>query len=174
MAKAKKRVNPSKILLKKPVDIEQLLKDMSKGNMYHAWLIIFPSLLRRQDATTESVLKDWEAANDYISELHGEKLNREIRRMANEIGKKLPYQNIDLSSIHTQADLETVKRKIGKNALQSAFCIAAIGLQYSDNYSKNDLQEIFFDADITLAEIEHGVLTYEELNEELKKQGIAL
>ena len=168
MYMSKKRVDPNKVLLKNEIDIDQMLRDASQGNMYRSWLLVFPTLLRRPNATTESVLQDWDTANDYIADLTGDRLEREIARGS------MPYPHIDPKRIRTQADFEVVKRRLQQNALYSGICLTAIGLKKTGHYTHNDLLDIYFDVDLTLAEIEHGVLSYDTLHKQLKEQGIEL
>lgn len=171
---SKKRVNPNKVLLKNEIDIDQMLRDASQGNMYRSWLLVFPTLLRRSNATTESVLQDWDTANDYIADLAGDRLECEIARAGIELRRSMPYPHIDPKRIRTQADFETVKRRLQQNALYSGICLTAIGLKKTGHYTHDDLLDIYFDVDLTLAEIEHGVLSYDTLHKQLKEQGIEL
>ena len=42
-----------------------------------------------------------------------------------------------------------------------------LGVESTDRFSKEDLKRIFFSADLTLAEIDNGVNSYKEIEQEL-------
>lgn len=57
-------------------------------------------------------------------------------------------------------------------ALDTALCVIYLGLERKINAEK--LKRIFFIADLTRAELEHGLTTFEELEQELLSRTVEL
>ena len=70
--------------------------------------------------------------------------------------------------------MEAIRRKLKKNALHAGLCIIALGMKALDLYSNEDLRSIFFNVDLTLAEIDRGVTSYDKLLETVQGYGIRL
>ena len=173
----KRRINPNKILIdRSKLDRNQLIAEASTGNMYYAWLIVMPSLLSRGEKTKEEIVELWQAVNEYIDapDMTGERLNRELQSIQAFLDCPTPYPNLSMEKVHTRADLSSIQKKLRKNALHAAICIIAIGMNATGKYSLEELQSIFFDTDLTLAEIENGCTTYEDLTAELARHDISI
>ena len=55
-----------------------------------------------------------------------------------------------------------------------AFGTISLGLYYRGHFTEEKIRRIFFNADLTLAEIEQGIISYEKISEKLLTHGIQL
>ncbi len=176
MAK-KKRTNPNRIpIALEKIDKDELVASVSHGNMFYAWLLTLPALIQQEGVSKDRVIELWTVVNDYMAapSFTGERLHKELRAIAGAIGSHEPYPQIGFERVRTLADLETVRRKLKKNALYDAVCMILIGLQSTGEFEQETLRRIYVNADLTLAEIEHGRTTYDELLEWGKSEGIII
>ena len=65
----------------------------------------------------------------------------------------------------TGCTFEQKKRKVEKVALDTALCVVYLGLE--KKIDAEELKGIFFNADLTRAEIEHGLTSFDELERDL-------
>ena len=59
------------------------------------------------------------------------------------------------------------KKKVQKVALQVALSVIYLGLKGTGRFSEDELKKIFFSADLTMAEIESGTNSFENIEKEL-------
>ena len=177
MSGKRKRTNKNRIpLAPKAINAELLIAEVSVGNMFYAWLLVIPVLIEQGYATRERILELWDATNDYISnpQVVAGSVSAPTKYISNIIGLPEPYPAIDFRAVHTEGDLEAIRRKLKKNALHAGLCIIALGMKALDLYSNEDLRSIFFNVDLTLAEIDRGVTSYDKLLETVQGYGIRL
>ena len=155
MAK-KKKVNPHRIPLpKNAINKDKIIEDAMKDDMYHAWLLVIGPLL---DAGYELIpLAD--TVNRYIRFNGGNGRDHEMDRAHSVLG--FPSWLLDPSRIKSPVELEAFKRKMEQVAVDTALCVIYLGLEKTIDTA--ELKKIFFSADLTRAEIEHGLISYEEL-----------
>ena len=173
----KKRVNPNKVSLSKDeIDEEKMMIEASKGNMYYAWLLLLPTLAEEPGMTRKQIVEIWDAVNEYASQLRPANLNasEETKRAEHLMGLHMPHPYIDLDHIRTKGDLLAAKRKLKEDALHSALCIICLGLEGMHRFSHDEIGRLFFNADITLAEIQSGNRSYAQIAEELREKRIIL
>ena len=77
----------------------------------------------------------------------------------------LPLLQLDPCRIKSPVELENFKRKVEKVALDTALCVVYLGLE--KKIDAEELKGIFFNADLTRAEIEHGLTSFDELDRDL-------
>ncbi len=172
-----KRINLNRIPISaSSIDEERIIAEVSVGNMYYAWLLLIPVLIEQEGITKERILELWSIINDYASTslVMRADVKAATRRIESVIGFKTPYPTIDFRTVRTQGDLESIKRKLRKNALHAALCTIALGLESTGEYSDERLHRIFFNADLTLAEISSGMTTYADLSAVARNHGIIL
>ncbi len=159
MAK-KKRVNPHRIPLpKNAINKDKILEEAMKDDMVHAWLLVAGPLL---EAGYElATLAD--AVNTYMKFYGDKNKNKELDRAQAAIG--LPLLQLDPCRIKSPIELEKFKRKVKKIALDTALCVVYLGLE--KKIEAEELKRIFFNADLTRAEVEHGLTSFEELEREM-------
>lgn len=172
-----KRTNLNRVPISaNSIDEERIIAEVSVGNMYYAWLLLIPVLIEQEGTPKERIVELWNIVNDYASNslVMRADVKAATKHIESVIGYKTPYPTIDFRAIRTQGDLESIKRKLKKNALHAALCTIALGLQSTGQYSDEQLRRIFFNADLTLAEISNGMTSYVDLSETVRKYGIVL
>ena len=173
---AKKKVNPRRVPLpKKAIDKDAIIEEAMKDDMAHAWLLVASVLL---DMGYENISELSDAVNRYIetgstldsaSQSLQEKAawrlkehrDAEIRRAREIIG--IPNMRLNSDKIKSPVELEAFKRKVRHVALQTALSVIYLGLEATRQFSLDELKKIFFSADLTLAEIESGVNSFEQI-----------
>jgi len=162
----KKRTNPNRIpIALGKIDRNELLASVSHDNMYYAWLLAIPALMQQEGFTSEKIIELWDAVNEYVSspDLKGERLMRELSAIEKGINCHAPYPSVPIEDIRSKADLESVRRKLKKNAIYTAICMILVGLRATQAFDFELLGRVYFNADLTLAEIEHGYTSYGDL-----------
>jgi hypothetical protein len=81
--------------------------------------------------------------------------------------KALGYSrpNLDTRNVKSPVELEAFKRKVWRVAMETALCVVYLGLE--SRISEDELKDIFFSADLTLAEIERGLTDFDTLQQEI-------
>lgn len=172
-----KRVNPNRVpISKEELDENRILAEASDGNMYYAWLLILPTLTEQESMTHKRVIEIWDTVNEYASQPRPADLraSEETRRAENLMGLRMPHSHIDLDHIRTKGDLLAAKRKLKEDALHSALCIICLGLEKTKLFSQEELRRLFFNANLTMAEIESGITSYACIAQQLQAQHIIL
>lgn len=157
----KKRLNPRRIPLpKNAINKDAIIEEAMKDDMEHAWLLVAGPLL---DAGYE--LKPLaEAVNQYIEKKNAPiNRKRELLRVETAIG--LTHPSLDSSHVKSLVELEAFKRKVERVAINTAICVIYLGLEHF--IPEDTLKRVFFSADLTLAEIEKGLTTFNEIEREL-------
>ena len=62
-------------------------------------------------------------------------------------------------------ELEAFKRKVWRVAIETALCVVYLGLEA--HIGEDELKDIFFSADLTLAEVERGLTDFDALQREI-------
>ena len=159
---AKKKLNPRRIpIAKREINTESIVEEAMKDDMAHAWLLVAGPLLNYIGA--DELAQTADTVNSYIRNHSAGK--EELERVSRLIETKKP--RVDPSYIHSAVDLEKFRRKVERIALHTGLCVVCLGLESTGRFSEEDLKRIFFSADLTLAEIESGVNSYEEIEREL-------
>ena len=176
-SRSKKRTNPRKIpLAKAAINQEEVIAEVSTGNLYHAWLLVLPTLVDIDGMTKEKAVSLWEAVNDYASDpsFTGAHLQAQMSRAEKLMGYPVPHQNMSFRGITTRGELEALKRKLKDNAIHAALCIIWLGIEKTQEFSEGSLRHLFLNANLTLAEVQAGYTTYEQLADEMENRGYAL
>ena len=184
---AKKKVNPRRVPLpKKAIDKDAIIEEAMKDDMAHARLLVASALL---DMGYENITELSDAVNRYIetgSTLDSESQNlqvkaawrlkehrdAEMRRAREIIG--IPNMRLNSDKIKSPVELEAFKRKVRHVALQTALSVIYLGLEATRQFSLDELKKIFFSADLTLAEIESGVNSFEQIERELLNRMVSI
>ena len=174
---ARKRTNPKRIPVS-PASIDQdaILAEVSRDNLYYAWLLVLPSLLDLDGMTRAKIVEIWDSVNQYASDpkFTGDRVNTEISRAEKLMGYIEPHQNLSFERVRSQGDLDALKRKLKENAIHSALCIIYLGLEAIKALDENAMRRLFLNASITLAEVQQGLYTYSDLEGALRENGISL
>ena len=163
MAK-KKKVNPRRIPLSKDaINKDAILEEAVKDDLTHAWLLVAQPLL---DAGYD-LLPLSKTVYDYLkTERKKSNLEYNLKRVHTIL--KFPFLSLDIRRIKSSVDLEAYKRRVAQVALNNALCIVYLGLETV--IPADDLERIFFSADLARAELEHGLTSYDELKKALVEQ----
>ena len=88
-----------------------------------------------------------------------------ITRVEKALGFSKP--RIDPSHVKSPVELEAFKRKVWRVAIETALCVVYLGLEA--HIGEDELKDIFFSADLTLAEVEHGIANFDEIKKDISK-----
>lgn len=159
---------------KDAIDREGIILQATQDNVYHGWLLVIKAMMEQEDMTVDIVVDTWHSVNRLTAgSRFNERLADETTAMAEKImGFGLPYPSLSFSHVHSQVELDTLRRKIHKNAIYSAFCIICGGIKALNIFTDEQIRRIFFCADLLEAEIEGGCTTYHDMSSELEKFGI--
>ena len=148
----------------------------SAENNYCAWLLILPTLSEQENMSRKRILEIWDAVNEYASQPRPQdlKASEETRRAEKLMGLSMPHPHIDMDHIRTKGDLLAVKRKLKEDALHSALCIICLGLEETKQLSHEELRRLFFNVNLTMAEIESGITSYDRIAKQLQEKHIIL
>ena len=79
------------------------------------------------------------------------------------MGYKRP--NLDSSRVKSPVELAAFKKKVWRIAIQTSLCIVYLALE--KRIDRDELKEIFFSADLTLAEVESGINSFDAIQSEI-------
>lgn len=127
--------------------------------MAHAWLLVAGPLLDRGYELPP--LADTVSA--YVNHNTGNPDKNGLLRVETTLGYKRP--NLDSSRVKSPVELEAFKKKVRRIAIQTALCVIYLALERLIDRDK--LKEIFFSADLTLAEVESGIASFDEIQKEI-------
>lgn len=177
MSGKRRRTNKNRIPISAAsINEERIIGEASIGNMFYAWLLVIPTLMEQESVSRERIQKLWDIGNGYIEnpQTIGSNVSAVTKEIESIIGLPEPYPMIDFTKVRTEGDLAVLKRKLKKNALHAALCIIALAMKSTKLYSSEDLRRIFFNVDLTMAEIGSNATSYEHLLEKVRSYGIEL
>lgn len=177
---AKKKVNPRRIpLSKKAIDKDAIIEEAMQDDMEQAWLLVASALA---DRGYENISELGDAVNRFvvtgsaqdaeIQNMQGktawrmkEHRDAEMRRAREIIG--IPDLRLNPDKIKSPVELETFKRKVKRVALHTALTVVYLGLEATGQFEMEELKRVFLSADLTMAEIESGVNSFEQIERDL-------
>ena len=160
-------------MAKNAVNIDEIITEANQDNLYYAWLIVLPNILEQELSTYDEVIGMWEAVKAY-NRAQRKLSDSDIKRAEELTGFHIPYKNLDVGNIRSVADLKKVREKMRMNAMGLAFGTIGLGLYHESHFPADSIKRIFLNADLTLAEMERGVNSYEKLSAKLNSYGIRL
>lgn len=165
---ARKKTNPRRIpIARKDIDTNAVVEEAMKDDLVHAWLLTADALINQEHINPDELSGLADAVNRYI-ETESKQDKREIVRAEKMVATKRP--RVDLNYVRSPYDFEKFKKKVERIALQTGLCVICLGLESTGKFSEEELKRIFFSADLTLAEIDIGVNSYESIQNELLKK----
>ena len=151
----KKKVNPRRIPLpKNAVDKDAIIEEAMKDDMSHGWLLVASAL---SDLGYDNISKAAWSSKEHR--------DAEIRRARSILG--IPNTPLNADKVKSPVELKAFKKKVQKVALQVALSVIYLGLEGTGRFSEDELKKIFFSADLTMAEIESGTNSFENIEKEL-------
>ena len=171
--KKTKKTNPRNIpLARRDVNKAAILEEATKDDMFHAWLLVLTALVDSHPLSDISSLT--KSVNAYVAKSSPSGINGQDQMRVAEtlVATPKPRQNLNVDMIRSPVELEQFKKKVERLAVYTALCVICLGMLSSGRYSSEELKSIFFSANLTLAEIEHGCTTYEGLELNLTHAGI--
>ena len=169
----KKRVNPRRIPMpKSSFDRDVIINEASSGNLYYAWLLVLHTMLELEAKTPEEVQRLWNAADqtviqEYIS-------NWRLTEAAKIMGYELPYPTLEFRDVRSEAELTIYKRKAKENALHTALASICLGLDATGQLDRAQLRRIFSNVALTVAEVERGYTSYDQLAKAVTSFGLSV
>ena len=166
MGKSKKK-NPRRIPLDKSTfDLEAIRSEAAEMGLTHAWLLVANALTELEYASP-----------DQISTLADTVNRTEVKRsdyaLAERItGLEVPSYMIDVRNINSPVDLDRCKRRIADIGLKAGLRTLCVGLE--QHFSRGQLERLFLNIRLTLAEIDAGCNTYREIEDGLVRRNIVL
>jgi hypothetical protein len=73
--------------------------------------------------------------------------------------------HLDPDRVKSPVELAAFKKKVWKIAMQTALCVIYLALERL--IDKDELKAVFFSADLTLAEVERGINSFDAIEKEL-------
>ena len=159
----KKRVNPRRIPLPKgAMDKDAILEEAMKDDVAHAWLLVAEPLF--EIGYELAPLAD--SVSDFINRSTKERDKGAILRVERKLGIKMP--NLNPEQVKSPVELEAFKKKVWRVALNTALCVVYLGLEKL--VPEDVLKKVFFNAQLTLAEIEYGINSFEAIQRGLMEK----
>ena len=140
-------------------DAHAIIEEAMKDDMAHAWLLVAGPLLDR--GYNLPPLAD--AVSAYINTTTAKDTKAAMSRAEEALG--IMKMHLDPDRVKSPVELEAFKKKVWKVAMHTALCVIYLALERL--IDKDELKEIIFSADLTLAEVESGINSFDELQEEL-------
>ena len=163
----KKKVNPRRIpLSKSAVDKNAILEEATKDDMYRAWLLVVNALLNLELVPVNEIDHLADSINRYISSnaFKAKTRDSEMARAEEIMGMKT-YSNLNPDHIKSPVQLEVFKKKVYQVATHTALCILCLGLEHQ--LPSIDLNRLFLNVKLTMAEIDAGITTYDSLEADI-------
>ena len=177
MKKKSKKLNPRRIpLAKSQIKNSDILEEATKDDMFRAWLLVLNALFDQEMISKEEIPELVGCVNRYMqrtSYSQNEKDNN-LRRAITLMGIPCPYEHISPDGVKSTVELEAFKKKVRKVAIHTALSVVCLGIDSYGKYDHEQIRRIFFNVDLTLAELEHGTTSYPELYKLLETRGIVL
>ena len=180
----KKRVNPNRVPVRSAAfNRGEIIARASGGNIVYGWLLVLHTLIYheaiflspsavQEEAVDAAVRLAWKAADDAV--VHEMLSPSDLRKAESITGMKTPHPNLMVAPLKTQVDADRLYKRAQKNALHYALCSIALGLERLGYYDDKQLKRVFTNVQITLAEIEEGSVTYDELMADIDKSAEAV
>jgi len=173
----KRKINPHRIPVSRAdVNPDAIMREVSIGNMYYAWLLIIPELMKLPNYENQDIVFFSDAVDEYLtsSQTKDAQFEAELKKAVQVVGAPAPHLDIDFSSIRSLGALETAKAKLRENALYSAMCLICLGITATKRVEPGQIKQIFLNACITLDEIRSGLVSYSDLSSQLSSSGIVV
>lgn len=166
--KRSKKTNPNRIPVShNTIDEHAIMVESSTGNMYYAWLITLPALFQLERLSVRDIAKLWDIVNQHATDkdFRGQQMKEEISRARLALSLAPAPSYPDLSLIRTRGALEAAKKKYKKSADEAALCLIWLGFEQSGMFTSDELKRISLNIQITCAELETGVVSFQKLAE---------
>ena len=161
-------------MAKSEIDKDAILDEATKDDMYRAWLLVAHSLIELDFLSPSQIGILADNINKQIGAKRFKADDYEMRRIESLIGLPPRYGHLDISYVKSPHDLEKFKKKVEKVAVHTSLCVVAFGLEASKRFSAEQLRRIFFDVDLTLAEIDRGCNSYKEIEGMLAEKSMVV
>ena len=160
----KKKVNPRRIPLpRNAINRDAIIEEAMKDDMSHAWLLVAGQLLDRGYELPPLA----DAVSAYVNKNTDKPTNRAVlTRVEKALGYSRP--NLDTRHVKSPVELEAFKRKVRRVAIETALCVVYLGLEA--HIGEDELKDVFFSADLTLAEVERGLTDFDTLQREVLRR----
>ena len=175
--KRSKKMNPRRIPMPKSAfDREAILEEATKDNMYRAWLLVLNALVEQGRVEPDEFPALLYDVDDYMASprFRGDGKDGEIARAEKLMGISSPHPSLRPDSIKSVVELECFRKKVFRIATHIALCVICLGFEYAGRFTEDELRLIFFNADLTLAEIDDGRVSYEDIEEGLRGYGVEI
>lgn len=167
---AKKKTNPHKKPITPPTR-EELMRDVTLTVTHRAWAAFLGSVIDFSDMTQEKISQIWNDANTFSVSVAGTpKLEESLQDVDDIIGMHMPYPTLPPLIIHTQGDLDKIRRKLEKKCLYSAFALMAKPMVLSGNYDTEFLQRLFRKATSLEEDISSKAIQIWEITDALEEE----
>lgn len=153
----KKKTNPRRIpLAKKEINKDEILHDAIKGKMDNGWILVASELY---DQGHKNIFELNEAVSAYSDKAAG---FANMERAEAIMG--IPAStHLSVKQIKSPVELEAFKKKVHWVAIRTALAVICLGLESTGQFTEEELRKVFFNVDLSLAEVESGRTSYEEI-----------
>lgn len=175
--KRSKKMNPRRIPMPKSAfDREAMLEEATKDDMYRAWLLVLNALVEQGRAEPDEFPALLDDVDDYMASprFRGDGKDSEIASAEKLMGISSPHPNPRPDSVKSAVELECFRKKVYRIATHIALCVICLGFEAAGRFAEDELRLIFFNVELTLAEIDEGRVSYDGLEEALRGYGVEI
>ena len=168
---AKKKINPRRIPLSKAaVDKDKIVEEAMKDDMYHAWLLVATALVDLEYAQPSEI----QILCDKVNLFAKKEATNDAMERADKLMGIGPKPKLNIERVKSPIELEKFKKKVKQIALHTSLAVICLGLESTGKFNDGDLHRIFFNADLTQAEIDEGLEDYNNLERQLLNKMVSI
>lgn len=169
----KKRVNPRRIPISEScVDRREVMLTASSANLFWGSLLVVHAMIEQEADAPDDIQR----FADIINQINVPDVlqNWQIKEAEKIMGIRDPHPNLERCRIKSQAELQSYKRKARECALHTALAGICLGIAETKHLSAEQLHRIFSNVSLTMAEMEYGCSSFEQLDDDIRSYGWAL
>ncbi len=157
----KKKINPRRIPLSKAeFNKDAIIEEAMSGTLANAWLLVASALY-------EQGYRNIDKLNEKISAYVDSVGGKADMKRAEELMGMPTTTRFNHGRISSPYDLEKYKQKVAWVAIRTSLGVICLGLEDTGEFTEEEIRRVFLNVDLSLAEIERGMKSYEQIEREL-------
>ena len=158
---AKKKTNPRRIpLARKEIYKDEILHEATQGKMNDAWILVASELY-------DQGYRNLSELNEAVSAYSDTSAGSANMDRAEAIMGIPTSTHLSIEQIKSPVELEAFKKKVHWVAIRTALAVICLGLESTGQFTEEKLRRLFFNVDLSLAEVESGRTSYEVIERDL-------